>query len=68
MNAGAERSDTGADAVKPDPRYSWKGHFVKVGARVRDESAEYCRVVLVQPLHVPSVMWPVRGTSAIAVR
>jgi len=46
-DAGAERSHISAEAVKPDPRSSWKGHSRKVGARVRDESAESRRVVLV---------------------
>jgi len=40
VNAGAETSDISAEAVKPDQRYSWKGHSRKVGALVRDESAE----------------------------
>ena len=42
--AGAVTSDTGAEAVKPEPRCSWRGHSRRVGADVEDESAESCRV------------------------
>jgi len=28
VQAGAETSDTGAEAVEPDPGSSWEGHFV----------------------------------------
>ena len=30
VQAGAETSDTGAEAVKPDPGSSWEGHSVCV--------------------------------------
>jgi len=66
VQAGAKTSDTGAEAIEPDPRYSWKGHSRRVGAGVGDESAESCRVV--RPLRILLVIWPVRGTSAIVVR
>jgi len=35
-------SDTGAEAVKPDPGFSWEGHSGWVGASVGDENAECC--------------------------
>jgi len=41
--AGAETSNTAADAAKPDPGSSWEGHSERVGAR--DENAESCGVV-----------------------
>jgi len=31
VQAGAETSDTGAEAVEPDPGSSWKGHSGGVG-------------------------------------
>jgi len=58
----AERSDNVAEAVKPDPRISCKRHSRRVVAGVGDERAESCRVVLVQPLRIPSVIRPVRRT------
>jgi len=36
VQAGAETSDTGAEAVKPDPRCSWEGHSGRMS--VGDES------------------------------
>ena len=48
VKAGVETSDTGAEAVKPDPGSSWEGHSEGVGADVRYESAESCGVVRVQ--------------------
>ena len=42
--AGTEASDTGAEVVKPDPRFSWKGRSKKVGSGVGHESAEFCRL------------------------
>ena len=33
--AGAETSDTGAEAVDPDPRCSWVGHSGRLGCRYR---------------------------------
>jgi len=55
-----ETSDTGAEAVKPDPGSSWKGHSGGVGADVGDENAESCGVV--PPLRIPLVIRPVRRT------
>jgi len=40
VQAGAETSDTGAEAVEPDPHFSWQGHSRRVGAGVGNESAE----------------------------
>ena len=39
VQAGAETSDTGAEAVKLDPGSSWEGHSGGVGADVGDENA-----------------------------
>ena len=36
VQAGAETSDTGAEAVKPDPGSTWKGHSRKMCACVED--------------------------------
>ena len=60
VQAGAETSGTGAEAVKPDPGSSWKGHSGGVGADVGDENAESCGVV--PPLRIPLVIRPVRRT------
>jgi len=65
-HASAGASDTGAEAVEPDPRWSWKRHSGSVGAGAGDESEEYCRVV--QPHRTPSVIRPVRRTYVIVVR
>jgi len=40
VQAGAETSDTGAEAVKPDTRCSWQGHSGRMGAGVGDENAK----------------------------
>jgi len=45
VQAGAETSDTGAEAVKPDPNCSRKDHSKRVCAGVGYESAESYRVV-----------------------
>ena len=37
VEAGAGTSNTGAEAVKPDPGSSWEGHSGWVGANVGDE-------------------------------
>jgi len=44
VQAGAEMSDTGAEAVKPNSRCSWDGHSRTVGASVEDESTKSRRV------------------------
>jgi len=46
VQAGAETSDTSAEAVKPDPGSSWEGHCGGMGAGVGDENAESCGVEL----------------------
>jgi len=56
LQAGAEMSDTSAEAVKPDPGSSWVGHSGGVGAGVGDENAESCEAV--HPLHIPLVIRP----------
>ena len=45
LQAGVETSDTGAEAVKPDPGSSWEGHSDEVSAGVGDKCAESCKVV-----------------------
>jgi len=49
VQAEAERSDTGAEAVKPDPGCSWEGHSERVGAG--HENAGSCRVVAHSAFH-----------------
>jgi len=61
--ARAEASDTGAEAVKLNPRCSRKGHSRRVGAGVGDENTESRSVV--QPLHIPSVIRPERPTYVV---
>jgi len=51
VQVGAETSDTGAEAVKPVPGSSWKGHSGWVGAGVGDENAESFGDV--RPLRIP---------------
>ena len=58
VQTGAETSDTGAEAVQPDPRCSWKGHSRRLGFGVGDESTESRSVDL--PLRIPSVIRPKR--------
>ena len=66
VQAEAQKSDTAAEAVKPDSRFSWQGHSRRVGAGVGDESAESCRVV--QPLHIPLGIRFDRRTFVVVVR
>ena len=66
VQAGAETSNTSAEAVMQDPVCSWKGHSRRVGADVRDESKESRGVV--QSLCILSVIRPVRHTSDVVVR
>ena len=60
VQAGAETSNTGAEAVKPAPGSSWEGHSWREGAGVGvgDENTNSCSVV--QPLHIPLVICPLR--------
>jgi len=46
VQTGAEKSDTGAEAVKPDPRCPWQCRSMKVGADVGDESTKSRSVAL----------------------
>jgi len=55
VQAGAETSDIGAEAVEPDPGCSWRV-IPGVGAGVGDENAESCETV--HPLHIPLVINP----------
>ena len=66
VQAGAETSDTSAEAVKPDPGSSWEGHSGEVGAGVGDENAESCGAE--RPLRIPLVMCPVRCTYVVVIR
>ena len=66
VQAETETSDTGAEAVKPDPLCSWEGHSERVGVGVGDENAESCGVV--RPLGIPLVIRPMRRTYAFVVR
>ena len=60
VQARAETSSTGLEAGptvrRPDPRCSWKRNSRGVVAGVGGESAESCRVGLVQPFRIPSVI------------
>ena len=66
LQEGAENAGTAAEAVKPDPSSSWKGHSWVVGSCVGDEIAKSCRVV--HPLRVPLLIRPVRRTYVVVVR
>jgi len=54
VQAGAETSNTSAEAVKSEPGSSWEGHSGRVGTSVWNENAESCGVV--RPLRIPLVM------------
>jgi len=66
VQAGAEMSDTGAEAVRPDPGSSWEGHSWGVGAGVGDENAESCGTVC--PLRIPLAIRPLRRTYVVVVK
>jgi len=57
VQAGAETSDTSAEAVEPDPGSSWEGHSGGLPV-VGDENAESCGVV--RPLRIPLVIRQLR--------
>jgi len=63
VQAGAETSDTCAEAVKPDPGSSWEGHSGREAAGVGAENPESCGVVC--PLRIPLVICPVRRTYVV---
>jgi len=65
VQAGAETSDTGAEAVKPDAGCSWEGHSRRVCAGV---GAEHTESRPVRPLLIPLVIRPVRRTIFVVVR
>jgi len=51
VQAGAETSDTGEEAVETDPCFSGQGHSRRVGADVGDKSAESRSVVQLSAFH-----------------
>jgi len=63
VQAGVETSDTGVEAVKPDPRCSWQGHSGRVSAGVAVESMESRGPV--QTHRIPSINRPDRRTSVV---
>ena len=63
VQAGAETSDTSAEAVEPDPGSSWEGHSGRVGAGAGDENAESCWAV--HPFRIPLVIRPVHHTYVV---
>ena len=62
VQSEAETSNTGAEAVKPDPGCPWKGH--SGGGCLRN--AESCGVV--RPPRIPLVIRRVRHTYVVVVR
>ena len=65
VKAGAETSDTGVEAVKPDPGSSWEGHCKGVCTSIW-KSAESCGVVRL--LRVPLKIHPLRHMYVVIVR
>ena len=65
VQVGAETSDTGVEAVKPDPGSSWEGLFWGVGAGGEDENVGSCGAVC--PLRVPLMIRPLRRKYVIVV-
>jgi len=63
VQAGAETSDTGAEAVKPDPGSF--GRVIPGGAGVGDENAESCGAV--RPLRIPLVILLLRRMYVVVV-
>jgi len=63
VQAGAETSDTGGEAVTPNQGCSWQGNSRSAVADVGDESRE-SRIV-VQPFRIRSVNPPERRTSVV---
>jgi len=66
VQTGAETSDIGAEAVKPDPGSSWEAHSRGLDSGVGDENEEFCGVV--RPLRIPLVIRPVCRTHLNVVR
>ena len=65
VQAQAETSDTGAEAVKPDPDSSWESHSGMVGTSDGDENVESCGAI--RPLRVPLAIRPLRHTYVVVV-
>ena len=63
VQTGAETSDTGAEAVKPDPGSTWEGHSGAVGAGVGHENAEPWGAD--RPFGIPLVIRPLRRTCSM---
>ena len=61
---GAETSDTGAEAIKPDPRCFWEGHSRRVGGC---RGWKYGVSCVVRPLRIPLVIRPLRRTYVVVV-
>jgi len=66
VQAEAETSDTGAEAVKLDTGPSLEGHSGGVCAGVGDENRESCEFV--RPLRIPLAIRPLRRTYVVVVR
>ena len=62
VQAGAETSNTGAEAVNPDPGSTLEGHS-EGGASVGDENAE--AYAIVRQLHIPLVIRPLCRTHVV---
>ena len=62
VQAGAETSDTSAEAVESDPGSSWEGHS-RGSASVGYKNAESCEAV--RPLRIPLVIHPLRRTDVV---
>ena len=63
VQAGAEMSDTVAEAVKLDLCSSWEGHSGWVGAGVGDENAESCGSIRLP--RIPLVICPLCPTYVV---
>ena len=65
VQAGAETSDTGAQAVKSDPSCSWEGHSRGWLSAFGDKNAESSEFV--RPLRILLVIHPVSRTYFVYV-
>ena len=66
LQAGAETSETGAEAVAPDPGSSWEGHSGGMCTSVCNWNAESCGVL--RPLRIPLMIRPLHRTYVVVVR
>ena len=64
VQAGAETSDTGAEAVELEPGSSWEGHSGCVCTGVWNWSAESCGIVMIRPLRRTYVVVVRKRSSA----